>query len=160
MSKSAANRWWQPVVACLGLVLGASPAPAHHSTAEFDYRKTVILTGTIVEVQWLNPHSYIEILVPDKDGKLIRWSIEYGTPNVNVRMGWRRDSIKQGDRVTLNVAPTRDGKPRGTLRVLTFRDGRQLQGVAARVGVDKNGFATFGPQAGTPAAANGGGDKK
>src|SRR3984885_7199272 len=152
MSKRIDRRYLWLLVVGTGLVLGVSAVFAHHSTAEFDYGKTVILHGTVKEVQWLNPHSYLEVMVPDEGGKLTEWSIEYGTPNVNVRMGWRKDSVKAGDKVTLNIAPTRDGKSRGTLRILTAEGGHQLKGVAATVSVDKEGHAVFGPGAGTPPA--------
>jgi Family of unknown function (DUF6152) len=135
---------------CVALV-STHAAFAHHSTAEFDYRKTVMLTGKVTEVQWKNPHSFLIIAVPDGKGRVTQWAIETGTPNVNVRMGWRKDSVKVGDDVTLNIAPTRDGTSRGTLRILTFANGRQLRGVAAQVSADKNGFAVFGPPAADPA---------
>lgn len=117
----------------------ASPGMAHHSTAEFDYSKTVILEGTIKEVQWTNPHSYVQVMVPQKDGKLAQWGIEIGAPAINVAMGWRKNSVKLGDKVKLDIAPARSGATYGTLRHLTFADGRTLDGVAARVKTGPSG---------------------
>ena len=127
--KSATIRLAGAIAACAA----ASAATAHHSTAEFNYSKTVILQGTIKEVQWTNPHSYVQVMVPQKDGKQVQWGIEIGAPAINVSMGWRKNSVKQGDKVTLDIAPARSGAPYGTLRHLTFPDGRKLDGVAARV---------------------------
>lgn len=118
-------------------------ASAHHSTAEFDYSKTVILKGTLTELQWTNPHSHISLLVPT-NGENVRWRIEIGNPSINSRAGWTKSSVKKGDKVELDIAPARDGRPYGTLRVLTFQDtGRQLKGVAVRVKADERGFPKF-----------------
>jgi hypothetical protein len=123
----------------------ARAAAAHHSTAEFDYTKQVTIKGIVKEVQWTNPHSYIQMLVDGEGAEKVQWSVEIGSPSLNVNMGWRKSSVKVGDVVTMNLSPARNGKPYGTLRVLTFADGRQLEGVAARVGA--------GPGAARPAAA-------
>jgi hypothetical protein len=122
----------------LGVTIAAS-ALAHHSTAEFDYSKTVILEGTIKEMQWTNPHSYVQVMVPRKDGKVEQWGIEIGAPAINVAMGWRKNSVKAGDKVKLDVAPARSGATYGTLRHLTFPDGRVLDGVAARIKAGPSG---------------------
>lgn len=120
--------------AFLAAILAASAA-AHHSTAEFDYTKQVTIQGTVKEVQWTNPHSFIQLLVEGKDkGKApVEWSVEIGSPTLNVGMGWKKNSVKRGDVVTMNLSPARNGKPYGTLRVLTFADGTELKGVAGRV---------------------------
>lgn len=116
----------------LTAVLVCSPAArAHHSTAEFDYTMTLVISGEVKEVQWTNPHSYLQVLVPAAQGSgLDQWGVEIGAPNINVRMGWRKDSVKPGDKLTLTIAPARDGRKFGTLRFLTFADGRRLEGVA------------------------------
>ncbi|MFO7324755.1 MAG: DUF6152 family protein [Pseudomonadota bacterium] len=112
----------------------ATGAAAHHSTAEFDYSKQVTIKGKVKEVQWTNPHSYIQLLVDGEDGKQVQWSVEIGSPSININMGWKKNSVKPGDEVTMLLSPARSGKPYGTLRVLTFPDGRELKGVAAQVG--------------------------
>ena len=113
--------------------LSMGVATAHHSTAEFDYTKQITINGTVKEVQWTNPHSYIQLLVDDAAGLKVEWSVEIGSPSLNVNLGWRKNSVKAGDEVTMLLSPARNGTPYGTLRVLTFADGRQLEGVAARV---------------------------
>ena len=118
-------------------------AAAHHSTAEFDYSKQVTIKGTVKEVQWTNPHSYIQLIADGEGADKIQWSVEIGSPSLNINMGWRKNSVKVGDVITMNLSPARNGKPYGTLRVLTFADGQKLEGVAARIGA--------GPGAGPPA---------
>jgi hypothetical protein len=121
-------------ILCMVLLTGSALVAAHHSTAEFDYTKQVTIRGKVKELQWTNPHSYIQLLVPGKDGKPVQWSVEIGSPSLNINLGWRKSSVKAGDEVTMLLSPARNGKPYGTLRVLTFADGRQLKGVAAQVG--------------------------
>jgi hypothetical protein len=113
--------------------LSMGVATAHHSTAEFDYTKQTTIKGMVKEVQWTNPHSYIQLLVDDTAGAKVEWSVEIGSPSLNVNLGWRKNSVKAGDEVTMLLSPARNGSPYGTLRVLTFADGRTLDGVAARV---------------------------
>ena len=122
---------------------------AHHSTSEFDYTRQVTIKGIVKEVQWTNPHSYIQLMVDGKGGEKIQWSVEIGSPSLNINMGWRKTSVKAGDVVTMNIAPARNGKPYGTLRVLTFANGQKLEGVAARVGGGQRGAA---PAPSAPAA--------
>lgn len=125
---------------------------AHHSTSEFDYTQQVTIAGTVKEVQWTNPHSYIQLLVDGEGGKRIQWSVEIGSPSLNINMGWRKSSVKVGDVVTMNVAPARNGKPYGTLRVLTFANGQKLEGVAGRVGGGQRGAAPVPPAPAVPSA--------
>jgi hypothetical protein len=126
------------VAACL-----TRAATAHHSTAEFDYTRQVTIKGTVKEVQWTNPHSYIQVIADGDAGEKVQWSVEIGSPSLNINMGWRKNSVKPGDMVTMLLSPARNGKPYGTLRVLTLPDGQKLEGVAAKVGA--------GPGAGPPA---------
>jgi hypothetical protein len=125
---------------------------AHHSTTEFDYTRQVTIKGTVKEVQWTNPHSYIQLLVDGEGGEKTQWSVEIGSPSLNVNMGWRKTSVKAGDVVTMNIAPARSGKPYGTLRVLTFANGQKLEGVAARVGGGPGGAPPGAPPPVAPSA--------
>ena len=125
---------WRPIgMVAAAMAFFSGVATAHHSTAEFDYTKQLTIHGTVKEVQWTNPHSYIQLLVDDSAGQKVEWSVEIGSPSLNVNLGWRKTSVKAGDEVTMLLSPARNGTPYGTLRVLTFADGRQLEGVAARV---------------------------
>jgi hypothetical protein len=106
-------------------------ALAHHSTAEFDYTKTITIDGVVKEVQWTNPHSYLQLLSTGPDGTVVQWGVEIGAPALNARLGWRKDSVKVGDKVSLTASPARDGRNFATLRVLTLEDGHKLNGIAA-----------------------------
>lgn len=110
----------------------AATAMGHHSTAEFDYTKQQTLKGTVKEVQWTNPHSFIQLLVPGKDKEPVEWAVEIGSPSINIGMGWKKTSVKAGEVVTMLISPARNGTPLGTLRTLTFEDGRELKGIAGR----------------------------
>jgi hypothetical protein len=115
---------------CLAL-LPAARATAHHSTAEFDYSKQLTIEGKVKEVQWTNPHSWLQVLVPGEDGEVVEWGFELGAPVFNVRMGWTNDSLVRGDEVIVVFCPTKKARPRGTL-MFVYREGEPtLNGVAA-----------------------------
>lgn len=105
------------------------PVLAHHSTAAYDYTKMVPLSGTVVNFQWTNPHMFIHVAVQSK-GKTMVYAIESGTPNINVRHGWKKNDLKPGDKVKLVIRPMRDGSLGGTLDNIMLADGRQLWGPA------------------------------
>jgi hypothetical protein len=128
------------------VALACGPALGHHATTMFDYTKVVKLTGVVREFQWTNPHSYLQLAVPNASGGADEWSIEVGTPNVNARMGWRKDSIKPGDQLTVTFCPLKDGTHGGTLRTATLPDGHVLYGVANIVKTDKEGNPVVGGQ--------------
>ena len=103
------------------------PASAHHSTAMFDASRTVILSGTVREFQWTNPHCWIQINAAPADGHPAReWSIELGSPNTISRGGWRRTTLVPGQRVNMVVNPMRDGSAGAALVSVTLADGTVL----------------------------------
>jgi hypothetical protein len=100
----------------LVLSVWGSAAWAHHSFAMFDQATTKTLVGTVKEVQWTNPHIWVQVLVPDaKTGAAAEWSIEGGSPNGLTRQGWRRSSIKQGDAIEITIHPLKDGTNGGSM---------------------------------------------
>jgi hypothetical protein len=107
--------------------LAAAPAFAHHSFAMFDNAKNVTLEGTIKEFQWTNPHSWIQIMVKDGSGKEVEYSIEGGSPNGLSRGGWKRTSLKPGDKATVVIHPLKDGTNGGSLVTVTV-NGQQIGG--------------------------------
>jgi len=128
-------------IVAAGLLLAAGgPALAHHSFAMFDQRKVMTLEGTVREFQWTNPHSFIELDV-STGGKLQRWSIELNSPNNLTRQGWRRTSLKAGEKISVRIAPLRDGHPGGLFLDLRKADGKVLDS-----GLPKNGTPVNVPQ--------------
>ena len=130
------------VVALLaaGIAMAGIPAFAHHSFAMFDQRKVMTLEGTVHEFQWTNPHSFIELDVPN-GGKAQRWSIELNSPNNLTRQGWKRTSLKAGEKISVRIAPLRDGRPGGLFLDLKKSDGKVLDS-----GLPKNGTPVNVPQ--------------
>lgn len=114
-------------LAGLAAALAATPAGAHHSTAMFDQGKEVALVGTVRELQWTNPHSWIQIVAPGpKGGPPVEWSVECGSPNTMSRQGWTKTTLKPGDKVTVRVNPMRDGTAAGLLVNVTLPNGKVL----------------------------------
>jgi hypothetical protein len=120
--------------ACVLLVASVAPVLAHHSPAAFDRTKEVKLVGTVKEFRWQNPHTWIEVIVPDEKGKDVVWGVELTSPTYLIRAGWKSNIIRPGDKVTVVVNPVRSGEPSGIFRSLTLADGRVLTERPARLG--------------------------
>ncbi len=101
------------------VTLAGAPALAHHSFAMFDNQKNTTLDGTVKDFQWTNPHSWIQLMVKDASGKEVEWSIEGGSPNGLSRNGWKRTSLKPGDKATVVIHPLKDGTNGGSLVTVT-----------------------------------------
>jgi uncharacterized protein DUF6152 len=112
-------------LATVWLMAWAVSAQAHHSFAMFDMTKTVSYKGTIKELQWTNPHVWIELTVREKDAP-VTYSFEGAAIGVLKRVGWNRDSVKAGDVVTIVGHPYKDGRPGGSIDHLILADGRKL----------------------------------
>jgi hypothetical protein len=112
----------------------AVPALAHHSPAAFDRTKEVKLVGTVKEFRWQNPHTWIEVLVPNEKGEEVLWGVELTSPTFLVRAGWKSNTIKPGDKVTVVGNPVRTGEPAAIFVSLTLADGRVLLERPARLG--------------------------
>ncbi len=108
-----------------GVLAAGHPASAHHSFALFDHVNRVTVTGTVVKLDWTNPHVYIHLAVADGAASK-PYTVECASPNVLTRVGWKYGDIKAGDRVTLLVNPLRNGKPGGMLERAMLTDGRTL----------------------------------
>jgi hypothetical protein len=106
-----------------GAVVGA--ARAHHSFAMFDQTRKLTLAGTVKAFQWTNPHSWVQLTVGADE-----WSIEALSPNVLGRQGWKRNTLKPGDKVTVVINPLKDGGKGGNLVSVTLADGATLGGGA------------------------------
>jgi hypothetical protein len=110
----------------LVLLTTASAALAHHSFAVFDRTKKVTLTGTVKDFQWTNPHAWIQVDVAGDKGQSTEWGVECGSPNMMARTGWKKTTLKAGDRITVIVNPLLDGRTNGSLVTATLADGTVL----------------------------------
>src|SRR5262249_45162760 len=116
-----------------GLLSAAAPALAHHAvSAEFDRNKPITFTGTVKKVDWMNPHIYTHIEAKDAGGKVVVYEVEGGAPNALFRNGWRPDTLKIGE--TVSVSGSR-AKSENSFRVgnatITKTDGTKVFGGAA-----------------------------
>ena len=108
-------------------LLSAQTLSAHHSfAAEFDRNSPVTLTGSVTRVDWGNPHIWVFLDVKDDTGKVSNWGVEGGAPNALFRNGWRKDSLKVGDTVTVEGFKSKDGLPRANANRVTLPDGRRV----------------------------------
>ena len=116
-------------LALAAAALAPLPAIAHHSYAMFDMQKTVELQATVVRFKWQNPHAFIEADATSRSGTE-RWSIEMTSPNNPAQEGWKRTSLKPGDRVTIFVHPLRSGARGGSYAGVRFANGSTLGDVS------------------------------
>jgi Family of unknown function (DUF6152) len=117
------------------LFVTAFPVAAHHSfAAEFDDKQPVTLEGTVVKFEFMNPHSWIHMDVKTEDGKMERWKVETGSTNALFRRGWRKDSLRTGDHVTINAFRAKDGSHTANASQVKLPDGRQISAASSRGG--------------------------
>jgi Family of unknown function (DUF6152) len=115
------------VISAALLVGVAAPLWAHHSfAAEFDPSKPVKLRGTVTEMEWINPHSWIHIDVKGEDGKVTAWMVEGGSPNALLRRGFTKAALPAGTEIVIEGYQAKDGSNRANGRDITFADGKKL----------------------------------
>ena len=124
------------LVAAAVVTVAGAPLVAHHSiSAEFDTNKPIKFTGKVVKVEWMNPHIYTHVETTGEDGKSVVYKVEGGPPNSLFRQGWRRDTLKQGDVVT--VSGIRAKVPTSMnigVATITTSDGKTIFGTGGRGG--------------------------
>ena len=114
-------------VAVLSLLTAAVPLLAHHSfAAEYDSNKPITVTGTVTKMEWMNPHARFYVEVKDANGKVTSWNFELGAIPVLLKQGWRKDSLKAGDQVTVEGSMAKDGSKTANARNVKLPDGRRV----------------------------------
>jgi len=120
--------------------MSAAALSAHHSfAAEFDANQPVQLKGTVVKVEWINPHTWIHLDVKKSDGSMERWMIEGGTPNTLLRRGLTKNSLPEGTELVVDGYKAKNGSNRANGRDLTFTDGRKLFMGSSGTGAPRDG---------------------
>jgi hypothetical protein len=110
----------------LGVLLPASSAFSHHSSAGINQRGSVTVEGTVKDFHWGNPHSWIELEVVNAQGVTELWNFEMNPPVFLVKQGFTRSSLKPGEKVAVTAKPFFDGRPGGIFRSVTLPDGKIL----------------------------------
>ena len=116
------------VMAGMGILLATTlPLLAHHSfAAEFDGSKKITLEGKVVQLEMVNPHSWIHFDVTNADGKVEHWKAEGGSPSVLLRLGWNRDTLPVGTKIKISGNASKDGALRMNTSSIEFADGKKL----------------------------------
>jgi hypothetical protein len=116
------------------------PALAHHGfSVEFDKDSPITLTGSVTKFEFMNPHIYFYLDVKGKDGKTVNWAFEGGPPNVIYRQGWRKDTLKPGDVVTVKGFRAKDGTHLAACATVKLPDGREVSAGSGAVAAGANG---------------------
>jgi hypothetical protein len=128
------------LLTCALLLVSTAALSAHHSfAAEFDANQPVQLRGTVVRVEWINPHTWIHLDVKKGDGSVERWMIEGGTPNTLLRRGLTKNSLPQGTEIMVDGYKAKNGTNRANGRDLTLTDGRRLFMGSSGIGAPRDG---------------------
>jgi hypothetical protein len=129
------------LLAAVAAILWGTPGTsAHHAfAAEFDATKPIKLRGTVVKMEWINPHTWLHLEVKRPDGKTERWMIEGGPPNALYRRGFNRNSLPVGAELLVEGFRAKDGSLKGNGRELTFADGRRLFVGSSGTGAPRDG---------------------
>lgn len=124
---SLARIWMSAVSAVPVLAAAATPALAHHSfAAEFDANLPVSIAGVVTRVDWRNPHIWIYVDATDDDGRVTHWEVEGGAPNSLMRAGFGRNSLKVGDRVTVDGFRAYHNETIASMLTVTGADGKTI----------------------------------
>ena len=118
------------IAVCTAVVVGvlAVPIQAHHSFAMFDHEKTITVEGTLKEFEWTNPHCWLHVNVVDRaTGKTSEWAFEMGSIGQIAAQGWKADSVKPGDRITIDAHPMKDGSRGGQYQAARLGYGRSFK---------------------------------
>jgi hypothetical protein len=109
-----------------GAILRPVPAQSHHSNVAYEVTKVITITGVVKEFQWVNPHTWLHVIVDDGKGGKVEWAAEGRAPGILGRAGWTRSSLKAGETVTVAMSPAKDGSRVSIIARVTKADGTIL----------------------------------
>ena len=109
-----------------GTVLAAPPLRAHHSNVAYEVTRVITVTGVVKDFEWVNPHTWLHLVVEDEKGAKAEWAAEGRAPGILLRAGWTRASLKPGEKVTVDMSPAKDGSKVAIIARVTKADGTIL----------------------------------
>jgi len=115
-----------PILGVIAVAAMVTMLSAHHSTVAYAQQSVALKNATIQSVLWANPHIILTFTIKDTKGAATTWSTETGSPGSVERVGWNRNSVKQGDKVTIELYPAKNGAHVGRLKKVIFPDGHEL----------------------------------
>jgi len=113
-------------VALAGVLLCARPAHSHHSNVAYEVTKVITISGEVKEFRWVNPHTWLHVMVDDGKGNKVEWQVEGRAPGVLLRAGWTKTSLMPGEKVTVDMSPAKHGTKVGIIARVTKADGTIL----------------------------------
>jgi hypothetical protein len=126
------------LVAGFSLMAAAVPMFAHHSfAAEYDSNKPIKISGVVTKVEWMNPHARFYVDVKDASGKVTNWNFELGAIPVLLKQGWTKNSLHQGDQITVEGSAAKDSSNTANARSVVLSDGRRVFGGSSQPNVDQ-----------------------
>jgi hypothetical protein len=117
---------FQAVIVASVSIAVTTPALAHHSFSMFAIDKTVTVSGVVKEFEMTNPHVWIRLMALDNSGKLVQWAFEMQSVNSAAAAGWRKDTIKPGDKLSVDFHPLKDGTRGGQFISAVLSDGKRM----------------------------------
>jgi hypothetical protein len=115
------------VGAALVISIATIPALAHHSYSMFELEKELTVKGTVKEFLWTNPHAWIKVMVPNKEGQADLWEVQMGSPGSLVQRGWNSKTLRPGDNISLTMHPVKDGSHGGEYTSVTLPGGKVIE---------------------------------
>jgi len=112
--------------ALVTVILYSVPAQSHHSNVLYEVNKVITVTGVVKEFQWVNPHTWVHLIVDDGKGSKVEWAAEGRAPGILLRAGWTRSSLKAGETITVDMSPAKDGSRTSIIARVTKADGTIL----------------------------------
>lgn len=113
-------------VVLAAVILRAVPLQSHHSNVGYEVTKVITVTGVVKEFEWVNPHTWLHLIVEDEKGAKVEWAAEGRAPGILLRAGWTRRSLKAGETVTVDMSPAKDGSRTAIIARVTKADGTIL----------------------------------